>query len=332
MKKGLVIILVFAAIFAFAACTKQPGQTQTEGETYVAPPTEIITFENGETAVYEVVTDTSGVAVTDANGETEFVPYDPPVTEKNGYLVTDAVGSTIKQSATTVAPSAEVENAFVDLDEPTAAGTQTSTTVSSGTTVSNGESITNPSQAVTDSGEIDNLPDATTAAQTTAAATTSKPASTTQKSDSTSQTVNIAEAVTYAFNGDLSKEDAQKLMSIVSIDNRFDEALCDGDYEKAAEELPQYIADIEEAIGKIKADKDLYKFVGDENLNAWLEYIKQAETDYAVFMGIYTGIADQTGTPPIAFYTTYETFQNSYRQSLKTFYHIKLGAQEIIYS
>lgn len=334
MKKGLAIILVFAVIFAFAACTKNPENPEAVGETYVAPPTEILSFENGSTAVYEVVTDTSGVAVTDENGENQVIPYDPPVTEKEGVLVTDAAGSTIKQSATTVAQSVAVENAIIDLDEPTQpaapTGTTPAATTAAGVTGNNETAVSAaPSQptTVTDSGEIV-LPDNDPAA-TTGSAVTTVPATKPSVDDITTS---LSEAVTYPFNGELSKEDAQKLLSIVSIDNRFDEALCQADYETAAKELPIYIEDIKAAIEKIKADKDLYAYVGDENLNAWLSYMLQAEEEFAVFLGIHNGIAGQTGEPPRSYYVAYETFQSYYKQSLKTFYHIKIGAQEIIYS
>lgn len=318
MKKGLAILLVFAVIFAFAACTKDPGA---QGEIYVEPPTEIISFENGSTAVYEVVTDAKGEAVTDEDGEAEVIPYDPPVTEKGGYLATDPAGSTIKQSATTVAPSVAIDHDIIDFDETTA-----STDITSGNT-----SATLKEETTADIPTVSQPAFTTQSSLTPEKTTKPSQSATTKPTAGEITTIYIPEPETHAFNGEISKQDAQKLLSIVSIDNRFDAALCDSDFTRAAQELPIYIKDIEEAITKIKADKALYKYVGDENLNIWLSYMKLAEEDFAVFLGVYNGM-DKTQKPPRAFYATYEAFQNNYRMSLQTYYHIENGAQAIIYS
>lgn len=309
MKKTICIVLTLAMLFAFAACTKK-------GEQYVEPPTEIISFENGSTAVYEVVTDDKGEAVTDENGETEVVPYDPPVTEKGGYLVTNAEGSTIKQSKTTAAFTAAVENDFVDLDDTTAP-TKPTTTLKGETTA------------------------ATTAATTAKPNATTKPAATTaggSLNGGTGETTTknyvvptFPEAQTKPLGNKLSKDDASTLVSILSIDNTFDQALCEPDYYKAEKELKIYIESIEEAIAKIKADKKLYKFVGDENLNQWLGYMVKAQDEYAVFMGIVRGTEGEE-KKPATYYTAYENFQNTYRQSLKVLFFMKSGAEEILYS
>ncbi len=299
MKKGLCILLVFAAIFAFAACNKE-----NKGEIYVAPHTEIITFENGKTAIYEVMTDDHGKPVTDEEGITELIPYDPPVTEKGGYIVTTPEGETIKQSQTTVAPSVEVDHELIDFDKTTAPKNEDATTKKGETTAtkptettlpSNGGSLVSPGK------------------------------------DETTTLKEIPEGVTHALNGELSKADAQKLVSILSIDNSFDSALADGDYYKAEEQLPIYMDDIEEAISKIKADKKLYKYVGDENLQLWHDYIVEAQDRYAIFMGVAKGVEGEA-TKPKAFFSTYEDFQNYYRFSLQVFYHMKLGAEMIMYS
>lgn len=295
MKKGLCILLVFAAIFTFAACNKE-----NKGEIYVAPQTEVITFENGETAIYEVMTDDSGKPVTDEEGETELIPYDPPVTEKGGYIVTTPEGETIKQSQTTVAPSVEVDHELIDFDK---------------TTAPKGEETTTKNTT---------MPDETTAASNGGALVS-------PGKDETTTLKDIPEGVTHALNGELSKQDAQKLVSILSINNTFDSALADGDYFKAEEQLSIYMDNIDEAIAKIKADKKLYKYVGDENLKLWHDYMVEGADRYAVFMGVARGVEDEA-TKPKAFFSTYEDFQNYYRFSLQVYYHMKLGAEKIMYS
>ncbi len=301
MKKFICIGLTFAMLFAFAACTKK-------GDKYVEPPTDVVTFENGNTAVYEVVTDAKGEAVTDEKGETQVVPYDPPVTEKGGYLVTSPEGSTIKQSQTTQAPTAVVENDIIDFDSTTASG-KPSTTAKGETT----------------------KPDATKEPATTVSGgiNIDKP----EKTETTTKNFinpTYPEAQTKPLGDKLSTDDAITLVSILSIDNTFDEALCIPDYYKAEKELKIYIESIEEAIAKIKANKKLYKYAGDDNLKLWLDYMVAAQDDYAVFMGMVRG-TEGVEDKPSTYYTAYETFQNTYRQSLKVLYFMKSSAEEIVY-
>ncbi len=303
MKKGLCILLVFAVIFCLAACGKN-----NKGEIYTPPHTEILTFDNGESAVFEVMTDEHGKPVTDDEGITELILYDPPVTEKGGYIVTTPEGETIRQSQTTVAQSVEVDQDIIDLD------------------------TTAPSAS-----EATTKPDATTRKEET----TTRPAETTTKAnggalqtpdtDKEPTTIKeIPEGETYALNGTLSKEDAQKLVGILNIPNPFDTALSSGDFYLAEEKLPDYLASIENAVRRVKEDKKLYKYVGNQNLQMWYDYMVEAADRYAVFMGIVRGMEGEK--PTKAFFATYEDFQNYYRYSLQIYYHMQNGAERILYS
>ncbi len=305
MKKGLCILLVFAVIFAFAACTKDD-----KGEIYTPPHTEVITFEDGESAIYEVVTDDKGKPVTDDEGLTELAPYDPPVTEDGGYIVTTPEGETIKQSQTTVAQSVAVDFDIVDLGT-TAPKQEGNTTLKSETTTKKENPTTKPNEKTTSSngGALVN-PD----------------------KDEPTTIEDIPEGVTYPLSGELSKDDAQRLFGILSITNNFDKALSDGDYHKAEEMLPTYLEDIQNAIAQIKADKKLYQYVGNKNLQLWYDYMVEAADRYAIFMGVLRGIESNNGVITKAFYTTYEDFQDYYRFSLQVFYHMRLGAEITIYS
>lgn len=305
MKKGLCILLVFAVIFCLAACGKN-----NKGELYTPPHTEVITFEDGESAVYEVVTDDKGEPVTDKDGITELAPYDPPVTEDGGYIVTTPEGETIKQSQTTASQSVAVDHNLIDLGT-TAALHHENTTADRETATKKEDTATKPKE--------------TTTASNGGALVTPDKTETTAVPD-------IPEGVTYPLNGELSKEDAQKLFGILSITNNFDKALSDGDYHKAEEMLPGYLEDIENAIAQIKADKTLYQYVGNKNLQLWYDYMVEAADRYAIFMGVLRGIESNNGVITKAFYTTYEDFQDYYRFSLQVFYHMRLGAEIIIYS
>ena len=300
MKKGLCILLVFAVIFCLAACGKN-----NKGEIYTPPHTEIITLENGESAIYEVVTDDRGKPVTDDEGITELAPYDPPVTEKGGLIVTTPEGETIKQSQTTEVVSVEVDRDLIDLDT-----TAPDLTAANETTTKKEETTTKPAETTTkaDSGSLQN-PD-------------SNNEPTTLK--------DIPEGETYALNGTLSKEDAQKLAGILNIPNPFDEALSTGDFYLAEEKLPDYLASIENAVRRIKEDRKLYKYVGNQNLQMWYDYMVEAADRYAVFMGIVRGTEGEK--PGKAFFATYEDFQNYYRFSLQIYYHMLNGAESIMYS
>ena len=298
MKKGLCILLVFAVIFCLAAC----GKNSNKGEIYTPPHTEIITFEDGESAIYEVMTDDKGKPVTDDEGITELIPYDPPVTEDGGYLVTTPEGETIKQSQTTVAQGADVDFDIVDLDS-TAASTDKTTTVKEETTTKANETTTASNGGALETPGTNNEP------------TTLK---------------EIPEGETYALNGTLSKEDAQKLVGILNIPNPFDAALSSGDFYLAEEELPEYLESIENAVRRIKEDKKLYQYVGNQNLQMWYDYMGEAADRYAVFMGIVRGTEGEK--PGKAFFATYEDFQNYYRFSLQIYYHMQNGAERIMYS
>ena len=140
----------------------------------------------------------------------------------------------------------------------------------------------------------------------------------------------IPEGETYALNGTLSKEDAQKLVGILNIPNPFDAALSSGDFYLAEEELPEYLESIENAVRRIKEDKKLYQYVGNQNLQMWYDYMVEAADRYAVFMGIVRGTEGEK--PGKAFFATYEDFQNYYRFSLQIYYHMQNGAERIMYS
>lgn len=315
MKKTICILLTCAMLFAFAACSKN------KGELYVEPPTEVITFEDGETAVYEVVTDTSGVAVTKENGENEVVPYDPPVTEKGGYLVTDPEGSTIKQSATT-SNTAVVEKEDIDLDDPDtpANGTTAPIQTKPGETTS-AEKSTSKNETATSSNNSPLIPEEDIEVVTTAKNNTVKP----------TMAPDLPEGETGEFGTEITKAEAQKLYNILDFENTFDQALCIPDYHKAQTELKTYMSSIENAIAQIKADKTLYQYVGNQNLNLWLGYMQEAQDKYTIFMNIYKEIEGHDEYPA-SFYAAYEDFQDSYRSALKIYYSIRTGAEAIMYS
>lgn len=296
MKKGLCILLVFAVIFCLAACGKN-----SKGEIYTPPHTEVITFEDGESAIYEVVTDDKGKPVTDDEGITELAPYDPPVTEDGGYLVTTPEGETIKQSQTTVAQSVEIDHELIEFD----------TTASSANETTSKREDTTTLKAET-----------TTAANNGALVTPNKTETTTR--------MEIPKGETYPLNGTLSKEDAQRLVSILSISNEFDDALSDGDYYKAEALLSDHLSNIQNAIGQIKADKTLYAYVGNKNLQLWYDYMVEAADMYAIFMGVVRGTEGEK--PSKAFYATYGDFQEYYLYSLQVYYHMKTNAEIIIHS
>lgn len=241
MKKITAIVLIFAVIFCFAACSKK-------GEKYEPPVTEVVEFEDGVTAVYEVVTEENGEVATDEEGETKYVPYVPPVTQKGGYLVTDAKGSTIPSVPTSAASKAttsakvNVDTDIVDIDEPTKGNGTTQKPA--GTTASQGVEV-KPGD------------------------TTAKPADTTKPSNTTepTQAPTTTELATKEIDGALSKEKAQKLVDMLeNLENPFDEDLSAADFYAAQKSLDTYIANVNTAITAIKADKALYEFVGNEPL------------------------------------------------------------------
>lgn len=303
MKKITAIVLVFAVIFCFAACSKK-------GEKYEPPVTEVVEFEDGVTAVYEVVTEENGEVATDEEGETKYVPYVPPVTQKGGYLVTDAKGSTIP-SVPTSAASKETTSAKVnvdtdieDIDEPTKGNSTTQkpadTTASQGVEVNPGD-------------------------------TTAKPADTTKPTNTTkpTQTPATTEPATKEIDGALSKEKAQKLVDMLeNLENPFDEDLSAADFYAAQESLDTYIANVNTAITAIKADKALYEFVGNEPLENWAKHMEETKNMYKQFMTMVKH-AEETKEKSPLYYKAYTEFQDSYIKALEVYYHILNAAQNI---
>ena len=307
MKKITAIVLVFAVIFCFAACSKK-------GEKYEPPVTEVVEFENGVTAVYEVVTEENGEVATDEEGETKYVPYVPPVTQKGGYLVTDAKGSTIPSVPTSSASKAttsakvNVDTDIENIDEPTKnSGT---TQKPAGTTAKPGETA-NQGAAV--------KPGDTTAkpADTTKPATTTKP----------TQAPTTTEAATKEIDGAISKEKAQKLVDMLeNIENPFDEDLSSADFYAAQKSLDTYIANVNAAITEIKADKTLYQFVGNESLDNWAKYMAETKDMYTKFMTMVKHEEGNKEKNPL-YYQAYTDFQDSYIKALEVYYHILNAAQ-----
>ena len=68
MKKIMLVAVALAVIFCFAACNKK-------GDVYEPPMTEVISFEDGVTAIFEVITEENGGVATDAEGETKYVHH-----------------------------------------------------------------------------------------------------------------------------------------------------------------------------------------------------------------------------------------------------------------
>lgn len=307
MKKITAIVLIFAVIFCFAACSKK-------GEKYEPPVTEVVEFENGVTAVYEVVTEENGEVATDEEGETKYVPYVPPVTQKGGYLVTDAKGSTIPSvptsatSKATTSAKVNVDTDIENIDEPTKGNGTTQKPA--GTTAKPGETA-NQGAAV--------KPGDTTAkpADTTKPATTTKP----------TQAPTTTEAATKEIDGAISKEKAQKLVDMLeNIENPFDEDLSSADFYAAQESLDTYIANVNAAITEIKADKTLYQFVGNESLDNWAKYMAETKDMYTKFMTMVKHEEGNKEKNPL-YYQAYTDFQDSYIKALEVYYHILNAAQ-----
>ncbi len=311
MKKITVVAALFAVIFCFAACNKN------KGEVYVPPMTEVVTFEDGVTAVFEVVTEADGEPATDAEGETMYIPYVPPVTEKGGYLVTDAQGETMpSRPGSTTADSAKptdkvIENDLGELDgetqkgenKPTQKPDPDKTTKPDSTTKKNDSSVLEPVKTT--------KPDSTTAKQ---------PEKTTAPPD--------YDEPTSALDGVLTAAKAQKLESIMeSVENPFEEDLVDGDFYAAEKSIDDYIKNIEAAVNEIKADKALYQFVGNEPLNKWLGSMKEAKDYYAIFMTMHRQEEGKSEKNPL-FYKAYTDFQGYYRASLESYYFILFAAKD----
>lgn len=318
MKKTICILLTAVMLFAFAACSKN------KGEPYVEPPTEVITFADGETAVYEVVTDAQGEKVTKENGENEVIPYDPPVTEKGGYLVTDPEGSTIKQSATT-AQTAVVEKEDIDLNDPDTPANGTTAPIQTKPGETTAQTTSGKKDPATSSDSNSPLVPGEDIEVVTTKNQTAKP------TEKVTMAPDLPEDQTGEFGTEISKADAEKLYNILNFKNTFDQALCIPDYNKAATELPVYMGNVENAVAQIKADKTLYQYVGNENLNLWLSYMQEVEDKYTIFLNIYNEIKDEDEYPK-SFYAAYEDFQNSYRSALKIYYTVRTNAEAIMYS
>ncbi len=310
MKKITIVAALFAVIFCFAACNKN------KGEVYVPPVTEIVTFEDGLTAVFEVVTEANGEVATDAEGETMYIPYIPPVTEKGGYLVTDAEGETILSRPSATADSAKptdkvIENDIGELDDETQKGetkpTQKpdtdKTTKPESTTKKNDSTVLEPVK-------------------------TTKPEKTTAKQPEKTTALPNYDEPTSALDGELTSAKAKKLVSIMEgVENPFEEDLVDGDFYGAEKSIDEYIKNIEAAVNEIKADKALYQFVGNEPLDKWLNSMKEGKDYYAIFMTMYRQEEGKTEKNPL-FYKAYTDFQNYYRASLESYYFILFAAKD----
>ncbi len=292
MKKAVALLLFGAMVFGLAACAKK-------GEIYVEPPTETITFANGGSAVYEVVTDESGVAQTDAEGSKVYRPYDPPVTEKGGYLVTDAEGSTIKKSATTGQP-VTVGN---DSDSGMLDGTAAPATNAKGETVA--------AQTTAAGGQILDGKEGTTKAEES----TIPP---------------VKHASTTPCSGELTRQQALKLTQLLDrIENPFEEDLADSKFIEAKESLKVYLGNIQKAQKQITDDPALYSFVTKTNIESWNYYLTQMQRQYDVFAAVVA--AQKPGEKPSsAVYSTYTDFQDEYRQEMEVYYHIYDSAEKYI--
>lgn len=301
----MIVFVAFAVILCFAACNKNKNK----GEIYVPPQTEVVTFENGETVIYEIVTETNGEVATDAEGETKYIPYIPPVTEKDGYLVTDAAGSTIPSlpGSTTASGSVSNTDKIVDSDNGNFEGITTKPEeTKQNETNTTKQSESRPSAETTQQGSSVLVPEKTTVK------------------------VPDIEAPTQAIDGELTSAKAQKLISIVKgVENPFEECLVEGDFYGAEKAIDDYIKNIQSAVDEIKSDKTLYQFVGNEQLDKWLGSMIEAKDYYAIFMTMVRQ-EDKTGERNPLFFKSYTDFQNYYRASLESYFFILETAQEKI--
>lgn len=308
MKKIMLVAVALAVIFCFAACNKK-------GDVYEPPMTEVISFEDGVTAIFEIITEENGEVATDAEGETKYVPYVPPVTEKGGVLVTDAAGSTIPSlPSTTVNNAADSGNVNVDTDigeieEPT---------------LSNGETKKPESTTKVSDGTPTTKPTATTKPDKTTAAPENKPTSApvTKPADN--------ETVTEKIDGTLTSAKAMKLYQIMDgVENPFDDDLSDADFYAASKSIDTYIENIEAAVKEIKADKALYEFVGNQQLTLWLNNMYEARERYQVFMTMVKQEEGKAEKNPL-YYKAYTDFQEAYVDSLEAYYFILFAAEDRI--
>lgn len=317
MKKIMLVAAAFAVIFCFAACNKN------KGDVYEPPMTEVISFEDGVTAIFEVITEENGEVATDEEGETKYVPYIPPVTEKGGVLVTDAAGSTIPSRPNTTANDAAADSGNVnvdtdvgELDEPTLSNGETKKPEST-TKVSDGTPTTKPAATT--------KPTATTKpSDKTTAAPENKPTSApvTKPADN--------EPVTEELDGTLTSAKAMKLYQIMDgVENPFDEDLAEADFHAASKSIDTYIENVEAAVKAIKEDKALYQFVGNQQLTLWLNNMYEARERYQVFMTMVKQEEGKAEKNPL-YYKAYTDFQEAYRNSLEAYYFILFAAEDRI--
>ena len=319
MKKIMLVAAAFAVIFCFAACNKN------KGDVYEPPMTEVISFEDGVTAIFEVITEENGEVVTDEEGETKYVPYIPPVTEKGGVLVTDAAGSTIPSRPNTTANQATNDSVNVnvdtdvgELDEPTLSNGETKKPES---TAKPGTPTTKP--AATTKPTATTKPSATKPGQTTAAPE-NKPTSApvTKPADN--------EPVTEELDGTLTSAKAMKLYQIMDgVENPFDEDLAEADFHAASKSIDTYIENIEAAVKAIKEDKALYQFVGNQQLTLWLNNMYEARERFQVFMTMVKQEEGKAEKNPL-YYKAYTDFQEAYVDSLEAYYFILFAAEDRI--
>ncbi len=317
MKKLIIAVLAVALVLCFAACTKEKNK----GEIYTPPQTEVVTFEDGLTAVFEVVTEANGEPATDAEGETQFIPYIPPVTEEGGYLVTDAQGSTVPdiptvgEQKTDNATTRPISNDFGDLDETDSNNKETQAGKPDSTTAKNEK------------------PEKTTLRQETTTAKAEKPTEPHKTDPTTAKTEKPtdapqAETTTGEIDGELTSAKAKKLVGIMEgVANPFEDALVEGDFYGAEKTIDAYIANIEAAVKEIKSDKALYEFVGNQQLDLWLNSMYDAKENFKVFMSVYRHEEGKTEKNPL-FYKAYADFQDSYKASLQAYYFILFAAKD----
>ncbi len=320
MKKIMLVAAALAVIFCFAACNKN------KGDVYEPPMTEVISFEDGVTAIFEIVTEENGEVATDEEGETKYIPYVPPVTEKGGVLVTDAAGSTIPSRPNTTANDAAVDSGNVNVD--TDIGEIEEPTLSNGET-KKPESTAKP-DATTKPGTSTTKPAATTKPVSTAkpGQTTAAPENKPTSAQTTKPVEN--EPVTEKLDGTLSSAKAMKLYEIMDgVENPFDEDLAKADFHAAATSIDTYITNVESAVKAIKEDKALYEFVGNQQLSLWLNNMYEARERYQVFMTMVKQEEGKTDKNPL-YYKAYTDFQEAYIQSLEAYYFILFAAEDRI--
>ena len=319
--KALTAVALSAAVACLAACGDQK-------ERFEEPPTETVTLESGETEVFEVVTDESGEAVTDSDGLRQTVKYDPPVTDGDGFIVTNAEGNTRRQSQTKMGER-DVEIVDIDqLDDTTAvskadgaAGTTSGKTERSGSDKKDGAA-----EKTDKKDKAEGTPAAQyTEKETTKKEKTTKEKTTKEKAETTAYEFPYAQPVT--ITGLLSDKKAQKLLDILDFTNEFEAALLKGDFDKANSVLPVYIQDIKIAASAIRTDPALLEFVTEENLENWVKYADEITDKYKLFYSIYTMEKDnekKSGN----YENTYKGFQKPYASELLIYYEMKNAAQK----